>query len=157
MTTNIQSISNKTENSESNESTNNDENPTHSVDSLIRMREELLDLLIERSHDVNSFTRGAVLRVWSTLIENEAVPVSRLGSVAEVSVDRLCDKTAVVRKAAIALMTTLLDYNPFSGDLNTEHYKELKNKLETSISNRIEVIRSTTQPTKTINILNPKL
>jgi condensin complex subunit 1 len=113
-----------------------------SIDSLIHLRDELLDILMERVRDINSFTRAAALRVWSTLLENEAIPVNRIGSVAEVGVDRLYDKTAVVRKGAIGLITCLLDYNPFSGDLNAEHYQELKYKLESALAKRMDTIRA---------------
>lgn len=113
----------------------------HSLTSLISLRDELLDILSERVRDINSFTRAAVLRVWCTLLEKEAVPVNRIGSVAELGVDRLIDKTAVVRKSAIGLIICLLDYNPFSGDLNVEHYKSLKSELEKSIADRMDIIK----------------
>jgi condensin complex subunit 1 len=109
---------------------------------LIHLRDELLDILMERVRDVNSFTRAASLRVWCTLLENEVIPVNRIGSVAELGVDRLYDKTAVVRKGAIGLITCLLDYNPFSGDLNAEHYQDLKTKLESALANRMDLIKN---------------
>lgn len=118
----------------------------HSLDSLIHLRDELLDIITERTRDVNSFTRAAVLRVWCTLLEKEVIPVNRIGTVAELGVDRLCDKTAIVRKGAIGLITCLLDYNPFSGDLNADHYKNLKSQLEKAIADRMDFIRNQNRP-----------
>lgn len=40
-----------------------------SLESFNKTRDSLLDLLVERVHDVNSFTRVAVLRAWAMLAE----------------------------------------------------------------------------------------
>mmetsp|Transcript_8464 Transcript_8464/g.12624 ORF Transcript_8464/g.12624 Transcript_8464/m.12624 type:complete len:1331 (-) Transcript_8464:69-4061(-) len=108
--------------------------------SLVRLRDDMLDILVERTRDVNAFTRAAVLKVWVSLVEHEALPVVRIGSVAEVALDRMSDKTAAVRKGAVALMTALLDFNPFSGSLNIDHYRALKDKLEKRLQDRMQVV-----------------
>ena len=64
-------------------------------------RNELLDILTERSHDVSSFTRGTVLKTWATLIESQSLPVKRLIPVTALAIDRLQDKTVIVRKNAM--------------------------------------------------------
>jgi hypothetical protein len=35
---------------------------------FVRLRDNMVDMLIERTHDVNSFVRAAVLRVWVSLV-----------------------------------------------------------------------------------------
>lgn len=59
---------------------------------LPRVRNSLLDMLVERTHDKSPYSRAAVLRVWQVLLEAEAVPARRVGSIAEIAVDRLLDK-----------------------------------------------------------------
>ncbi len=108
------------------------------MDSLARQRDSLLNMLIERTHDVNPHARCAILKVWTMLIDNHAVPAKRVGAVSEVGVDRLYDKNAFVRRNAIALLTTILDNNPFSGTLDKELFKIQKDELEKMIANRME-------------------
>lgn len=88
------------------------------LDQLFRARESLLDILVERAHDVNYYTRADVLRAWAMLSEAGAIPTRRYGSVAELAFDRLKDKTAIVRKQAAALLAHLMDNNPFAGGKN---------------------------------------
>lgn len=78
-----------------------DDTQTNNTEYLNRVREKYLDVMVERTYDNNSFTRAAVLKVWCGLVESGSVPVRRIGSVAEIAVDRLVDKTAAVRKAAM--------------------------------------------------------
>ena len=73
----------------------------HSKESFTKTRESLLNILTERAHDVNSFTRAAVLKSWVVLCENKSLPILRVQSAAGIAVDRLKDKTQIVRKAAM--------------------------------------------------------
>jgi condensin complex subunit 1 len=73
----------------------------HSKESFTKTRESLLNILTERAHDVNSFTRAAVLKAWVVLCENRALPLLRVQGAALLAVDRLKDKTQIVRKAAM--------------------------------------------------------
>lgn len=104
---------------------------------------------MERTHDISYYTRCAVLKVWTQLVEvafivirsidktlisninihislfsyqSNAVPVRRIGSVAEIAEDRIHDKTALVRKQAVALLTTLMDNNPFDSNLDMDKF-----------------------------------
>lgn len=78
---------------------------THSAVSFTRTRDTLLDVLIERAHDVNSFTRAAVVKVWSTLCEKQVLPLARVHGIVMVAIDRLQDKSVVVRKASMQVST----------------------------------------------------
>jgi len=44
---------------------------------MARVRDSMLDIMVERTHDVNSFTRAAVLKVWSNLLESRSIPSKR--------------------------------------------------------------------------------
>ena len=81
-------------------------------------RDALLDVLQERVRDVHAFTRAAVLRAWLHLAEKDALPIERYHDVTAIVVDRLRDKSAITRKAAIQLVTGLLQHNPFGTSLN---------------------------------------
>lgn len=73
-------------------------------------------------------------------VEAEALPVVRFGSVAEVALDRLDDKTAAVRKCATQLLTSQLEFNPFSGSLNAAHFVSLRQELERRIKERMALL-----------------
>lgn len=73
----------------------------HSKESFTKTRESLLNILTERAHDVNSFTRAAVLKAWVILCESGSLPILRVQTAAGIAVDRLNDKTQIVRKAAM--------------------------------------------------------
>jgi condensin complex subunit 1 len=66
-----------------------------------KSRAALLDILEARSHDVSSYTRSAVLKVWISLTESGSLPVERVSSVTALAIDRLQDKTVVARKQAM--------------------------------------------------------
>mmetsp|Transcript_3353 Transcript_3353/g.6087 ORF Transcript_3353/g.6087 Transcript_3353/m.6087 type:complete len:1404 (+) Transcript_3353:47-4258(+) len=114
---------------------------------FMRLRDDMVDMLIERTHDVSAYARAAVLKVWISLVEAEALPVVRFGSVAEVALDRLKDKVASVRKSATQLLTAQLEFNPFSGSLNVAHFVTLRAELERRIKERMELLAEEVQAT----------
>lgn len=108
------------------------------MDSLTRQRDSLLNMLIERTHDVSPHTRQAILKCWTTLIDSNSVPAKRVGAVSEVAVDRLYDKNSFVRRNAIALLTTILDNNPFGAKLDKGLFIAQKQEVERMINERME-------------------
>jgi len=80
--------------------TDDDESPDHGS-CIQKTRDSLFDLLTERIHDVSSYTRAAVLKAWVHLIENDSIPAERFLSVTRLAIDRLQDKTVIVRKNAL--------------------------------------------------------
>lgn len=86
-------------------------------------REKLFDILTKHVHDVSSYTRNAVLKSWAHLVENQSVPVQRLIPVTLLAIDRLQDKTVLVRRSAMQLLRLLLENNPFTDLLNPEPYQ----------------------------------
>mmetsp|Transcript_20732 Transcript_20732/g.26961 ORF Transcript_20732/g.26961 Transcript_20732/m.26961 type:complete len:1149 (+) Transcript_20732:2219-5665(+) len=102
----------------------------HSKDSFVQTRDTLLDILTERAHDVSSYTRAAVLKAWVVLCENGALPLLRVQKAVLLAVDRLKDKAQLVRKAALQLLTTLLECNPFMGSLDPSLYEDRAAQVE---------------------------
>ena len=78
-------------------------------------------------HDVHAHVRSHVLQIWGKLCKEKCIPLSRQHSVLELAVGRLRDKSSNVRKAAVQLLTTLLESNPFAAKLGT---MELEIKLK---------------------------
>lgn len=68
---------------------------------LAKSRSALLDILEARSHDVSSYTRSAVLKVWINVTQEGSLPVERVAPVTALAIDRLQDKTVMVRKQAM--------------------------------------------------------
>ena len=68
---------------------------------LEKSRTALLDILQERSLDISSYTRSAVLKVWIRLAHSGSIPVERILPVTIMAIDRLQDKTVMVRKQSL--------------------------------------------------------
>jgi len=66
-----------------------------------KSRATLLEILLVRSHDSSSYTRSAVLKTWIGLSLSETIPISQIHAVTEMAIDRLQDKTVMVRKQAL--------------------------------------------------------
>jgi condensin complex subunit 1 len=73
---------------------------TSNVD-LSKSRNALLDILSDRVHDVSSFTRGAVMKAWISIVQTGSLPINRLMPVTAIAADRLQDKTVMVRRSAM--------------------------------------------------------
>ena len=90
-------------------------------------RDGFLDCLEDHIHDVHAHVRSHVLQIWVKLCKEKCIPLSRQHSLLELCVGRLQDKSSNVRKAAVQLLTTLLESNPFAAKLGT---MELEIKLK---------------------------
>merc|ERR1719445_1363100 len=82
-------------------------------------RDGFLDCLEDHVHDVHAHVRSHVLNIWGKLCKDKCIPLTRQHSVLELCVGRLRDKSSNVRKAAVQLLTTLLESNPFAAKLQT--------------------------------------
>ena len=86
--------------------------PTHSAVSVeypgFFFQMSLLDILEERSHDVSSYTRSAVLKAWISLTQSGTLPVERVIPVTVMAIDRLQDKTVIVRKQSLQVNSQFL-------------------------------------------------
>ena len=68
---------------------------------LEKVKASLYDILLEHAYDVSSYTRVAVMKTWATLIQAQSLPVDKLIPVTELAIDRLQDKTVMVRRSAM--------------------------------------------------------
>lgn len=84
----------------------------------------ILALLLARKHDINSFTRIKTLQALLSLVRARAIqdPAAYVDTL-RAAQDRLMDKTASVRKAAIQLLTGLMELNPFSPILDLHKFR----------------------------------
>ena len=64
-------------------------------------RDQILGHLFEQVHDVSSYTRAAVLKSWGRLVVNRALPKDWIQRVTQLALERLSDKTVVVRKQSM--------------------------------------------------------
>ena len=109
---------------------------------LPRVRDNILDMIVERTHDISPYTRATVLKVWHVLVSGDAVPVRRFASIAELAYDRLHDKAAAVRKAAISLLTVVMDRNPYGSSLDHLAFMQQKLLLESKLTARFELMKA---------------
>lgn len=89
------------------ESSHHPQYPPPTTLSNHKTRTSLLNILTERVCDVSSFTRAAVLKAWISLVVSGALPKDRLLPVTKMAIDRLQDKTVVVRKQAMHVRTRI--------------------------------------------------
>lgn len=68
---------------------------------MAKTRASLFDILCDRTHDITSFTRAASLKVLNDLTEKQSLPLDRLMPVTAIAIDRLQDKTVMVRRYAM--------------------------------------------------------
>lgn len=111
-------------------------------DSQKKMREQAQDILEDRIHDTSAYVRAKALQMWGKMAAVEApdaagdnqeaavrsvIPRTRLPAIVQLTASRLRDKSSMVRKEALRVMTTLIVRNPYGPQLAYENWKE---KLE---------------------------
>jgi condensin complex subunit 1 len=114
-------------------------------------RETLLELLAERVRDKNALCRAKVMQQWCLLTSQRAVPLSFLSKLTHVGVSRLKDKSSIVRKYAVQLVTSMLEFNPFSAALKLSECErklaELKAELGDDDEEQEEADSTSDEPT----------
>ena len=91
-------------------------------------RDTLIDLLLERCRDRTSFTRAAVLKTWTRMVDAQAIPVKMILRVTKMTSRHLLDNSSLVRKAGIQLFSAVVRKNPFAPILHPDYFDE---QLET--------------------------
>ncbi|XP_060046188.1 condensin complex subunit 1 isoform X2 [Erinaceus europaeus] len=81
-------------------------------------RDQFLDTLQAHGHDVNSFVRSRVLQLFTRIVQQKVLPLTRFQAVVALAVGRLEDKSVLVCKNAIQLLASFLTNNPFSSKLS---------------------------------------
>ncbi|KAL1380388.1 hypothetical protein pipiens_014240 [Culex pipiens pipiens] len=98
------------------------------ADELKETRDDFLHDLFNHTMDVSAHVRSKVLQIWHHIQGQNAVPLSWQHQVLERAVERLEDKSLLVRKNSIALIKAFLEHNPFSAKLSLA---ELRKQYET--------------------------
>ena len=94
----------------------------------------LLAVPLNRLADVSSFVRSRALQTLGLVVESRALPIPQLQQVAAAGLARLADKNANVRRGALQLFATLLDFNPFGPSLNRPLLEERRDVLKEAIA-----------------------
>ncbi|KAM6161371.1 condensin complex subunit 1 [Erethizon dorsatum] len=90
----------------------------HLEEAARETRDQFLDTLQAHGHDVNSFVRSRVLQLFTRIVQQKALPLTRFQAVVALAVGRLADKSVLVCKNAIQLLASFLANNPFSCKLS---------------------------------------
>ncbi|EGD75262.1 hypothetical protein PTSG_06915 [Salpingoeca rosetta] len=85
-------------------------------------RDELIAILEERLVDVSAYVRKQALQVWQQLAREKAIPLKQLQQIVPACLQRLEDKSSLVRKQAIAFMTTIMRCNPYGDRLDSSSF-----------------------------------
>ncbi|XP_017000581.2 condensin complex subunit 1 [Drosophila takahashii] len=94
---------------------------------LKEVRNEFLEHLVSHILDVSAHVRSKVLSIWHHLKVQHAIPLNFLIRVLDEAIGRLEDKSSLVRRAAMQLIKSALESNPYSSKLSLD---ELRAKHE---------------------------
>ena len=97
--------------------------PPSALVARLRTKQHLLETLAERARDTSAFTRARVLGAWAYLADKGSLPLGHWDAVTQLAVDRLEDKAALVRRAALQLLSALMLYNPFGPALPRDRFE----------------------------------
>ena len=92
---------------------------------MAKTRTSLFDILCDRTHDITSFTRAASLKVLIDLTEKQSLPLDRMMPVTAIAIDRLQDKTVMVRRYAMQVscfVYILRLYSKYYFDTHNKYY-----------------------------------
>eukprot|EP00514_Thraustochytrium_sp_LLF1b_P011965 CAMPEP_0184551660 /NCGR_PEP_ID=MMETSP0199_2-20130426/26089_1 /TAXON_ID=1112570 /ORGANISM="Thraustochytrium sp., Strain LLF1b" /LENGTH=1348 /DNA_ID=CAMNT_0026946923 /DNA_START=146 /DNA_END=4192 /DNA_ORIENTATION=+ len=109
---------------DANESQGEDDNRNSSKSDTKATRDNLLDLIGERSQDTSSYVRSSALASIHELVSTSCLPLSHIHIACDISCERLLDKSSIVRKQAISCLAALLENNPYSASLNPAFFRE---------------------------------
>lgn len=93
----------------------------------------LLNIVIERTQDINAYVRSKSLSILSSICIAGQLPAAVLSLVWKKSSERLCDKTSIVRKRALILLSDILKNHPFNfdgGELNEKYFQSKIARLD---------------------------
>lgn len=102
-------------------------------------RNDFFENLYSHMQDINAYCRTKVLQIFIQLQEAKAIPLVHQSRILFRTVERLEDKSAMVRKSALILIKIFLETNPYSAKLP---YKELLEKYEQEIK-KLDTIQAT--------------
>lgn len=101
--------------------------------------QSLLDLVEERVLDVNPYTRLRAIQALANLVEQNLMFTKRLPQVTNIAVRSLQDKSSLVRKNALRLMSRLISTHPFriypEGMLKLSEWEANLERLKVELDN----------------------
>ncbi|KAL6064043.1 hypothetical protein STEG23_028563, partial [Scotinomys teguina] len=125
-------------------------------------RDQFLDTLQAHGHDVNSFVRSRVLQLFTRIVQQKVLPLTRFQAVVALAVGRLADKSVLVCKNAIQLLASFLANNPFScklsdTDLAGPLQKEIQKLQEMRAQRRAAAASAALDPAEEWEAMLPEL
>ncbi|XP_052575338.1 LOW QUALITY PROTEIN: condensin complex subunit 1 [Peromyscus californicus insignis] len=125
-------------------------------------RDQFLDILQAHGHDVNSFVRSRVLQLFTRIVQQKVLPLTRFQAVVALAVGRLADKSVLVCKNAIQLLASFLANNPFScklsdTDLAGPLQKEIQKLQEMKAQSRTAAASAALDPEEEWEAMLPEL
>lgn len=81
----------------------------------MKLHKELVQSLMDHLYDANSIVRSKVLQTLLNLVCEEKIAQEYLEKLLERSIERLSDKSSVVRKHSLQLIRALIQNNPNHG------------------------------------------
>ncbi|KRY18275.1 Condensin complex subunit 1 [Trichinella patagoniensis] len=108
-------------------------------ESLVTLRTQFFKHLLEHIHDISGNVRGKALQLFTKLVLEKCVPLNEYKLLMPLAIGRLADKLPTVRKAAIQLLCSILNNNPFMKKVTIE---ELQSRLETEKKNLENLVYS---------------
>uniref|UniRef100_A0A5S6R370 Uncharacterized protein n=1 Tax=Trichuris muris TaxID=70415 RepID=A0A5S6R370_TRIMR len=84
------------------------------------LRDLCLNDMLEHLHDRSAHVRSKVLQLWKRLCLCKCIPLCTFSRLVPLAAGRLRDKSVLVRKSALQLLTTMVENNPFLVQLSIE-------------------------------------
>ncbi|XP_017083275.2 condensin complex subunit 1 [Drosophila eugracilis] len=106
---------------------------------LKEVRNEFLEHLIAHILDISAHVRSKVLSIWHHLKVQHAIPLNFLTRVLDEAIGRLEDKSSLVRRAAMQLIKSALESNPYSSKLSLEELRA-KHELEVTAMEKLNEV-----------------
>ncbi|KAF2076940.1 hypothetical protein CYY_001778 [Polysphondylium violaceum] len=93
-------------------------------------KDDLIGILFDRMMDVNGFSRSNVIQTFTYLIKSDSLPKKYFQPLTDAAIERLLDKTSIVRKNTIKLLAKMIRHNIYRvSSLNLDFMRQQKTKL----------------------------
>ncbi|KAH8258183.1 hypothetical protein KR038_007382 [Drosophila bunnanda] len=118
---------------------------------LKEVRNEFLEHLLSHICDVSAHVRSKVLSIWHHLKVQHAIPLNFIINVLSEAIGRLEDKSSLVRRAAMQLIKSALESNPYSSKLSIDELRAKHAKEVEAMEKLDEVLQEERQQQEQLN------
>ncbi|KAH8386028.1 hypothetical protein KR200_008218 [Drosophila serrata] len=118
---------------------------------LKEVRNEFLEHLLSHICDVSAHVRSKVLSIWHHLKVQHAIPLNFIINVLSEAIGRLEDKSSLVRRAAMQLIKSALESNPYSSKLSIDELRAKHAKEVEAMEKLDEVLKEERQQQEQLN------